>query len=137
MTPREREIRVRLESATPGEWEDIHPNADEGDIRVQVYHAEKRTVVHDSDAIAWRLTADNARFFANSKRDISYLLSQLTTAREIIDVVKGSMEFSQMMIEHALALDYLGEGSTNGMAKEAVAKLEAALAKITEMERDK
>jgi hypothetical protein len=33
------------------------------------------------------------------------------------------LDFVEMTLEHALALGYLGEGSTNGMAKEALEKI--------------
>lgn len=54
------------DAATEGPWEDVHPNADDGDIRVQRYHPEKRTVIHAADAVAWKLKAKDAAFIAHS-----------------------------------------------------------------------
>lgn len=38
-----------------------------------------------------------------------------------------ALEFSKMTLEHAIALDYLGEGSTRGMANDAISMIESAL----------
>lgn len=54
-------------------------------------------------------------------------------SRELTDLClswlkqRESLEFSNMMIEHAIALGYLGEGSTLGMAKDALTKNNEAL----------
>lgn len=54
--------------------------------------------------------------------------AKLKASEERAGRLVSAAEFALMTIEHALALGYLGEGSTNGMAKEAVVKLETALA---------
>lgn len=59
--------------------------------------------------------------------ELSELRAQLlaSQAREL--VLRKAADFSLTVINHALDLDYLGEGSTNGLAKDAVHKLEQAL----------
>lgn len=78
-------IEDRLAAATPGPWERIEPNADDGDIRVQVYHANKRNVVHDSDSVAWKLKIDDATFIANAPGDIRDLLAVVKLQREALE----------------------------------------------------
>lgn len=71
------EVIERASKATPGKWEDIYPNVDDGDIRVQVYHANKRNVVHDSDSVAWKLKETDARFIAHARTDVVILAERL------------------------------------------------------------
>ena len=43
-----------------------------------------------------------------------------------VGLLRDAAEFAVMTIEHAVELDYLGEGSTRGMALDAVEKLKKA-----------
>lgn len=47
--------------------------------------------------------------------------------REERDNLKKALKFARMTINHALYLDYMGGGSTKGMAEEAVQKANMAL----------
>lgn len=98
------EIRRRAEAATPGPWENIYPNVDEGDIRVQVYHLEKRTVVHYSDAIAWKIKDKDAEFIAHSREDIPWLLEQLA-ARDARDAEIAALKPKNMYHHRELIKD--------------------------------
>lgn len=44
-----------------------------------------------------------------------------------IDKLKYALSMCHLTLEHALALDYLGEGSTKGMAEEAIKVAEKAM----------
>ena len=76
------ELRRLAEVATPGPWEDVHPNADDGDIRVQRYHAEKRCRLDDEDTVAWKVSEPNAAFIAAANpQAVLALLDELDALR--------------------------------------------------------
>lgn len=87
------EIRARLKAATPGPWEHVEPNADEGDIRVQAYHHHKRTVIHDCDAVAWKLKPEDAAFISQCPTDINRLLEALSVAMEALEYYAPSPDW--------------------------------------------
>lgn len=96
-TPSLAELKRIAEAATPGPLEDIHPNADDGDIRVQVYHAHKRTVVHSDDTIAWKLNENNARFIAFlNPQTAGRLIQALVDARAALrDMINLSAKYTE------------------------------------------
>lgn len=51
----------------------------------------------------------------------------ITLPKQLVDEVIGALEETDMTIGHALALGYLGEGSTNGMAKTCLSNTNKAL----------
>ncbi len=75
-----KEKREMCEKATSGYWEEVHPNADEGDIRVQVWHVHKRTIIDDSDAVAWKVKAEDAAFIADARTTMPKLIDALQVA---------------------------------------------------------
>lgn len=60
-------------------------------------------------------------------RELADLRTQLATQSQEIARLREAADFARMTLNHAMALDYLGEGSTRGMAVDAVAKLDAVL----------
>lgn len=55
------------------------------------------------------------------------ILLELDTLTAKVKRYEEALEFSKMTLEHAIALDYLGEGSTRGMANDAISMIESAL----------
>jgi hypothetical protein len=100
-------IRERAEAATPGPWEDIHPNADDGDIRVHVARPDNRTVVRDADTVAWKLKAKDAAFIAHARTDIPALCDALQKSeaevkrlREALERIKSGPALPIQKLEH-------------------------------------
>ena len=54
--------------------------------------------------------------------------TEITALNSRIEKLREALEFSLMTLEHAIALDYLGEGSTKGMAEDAISIARQALA---------
>jgi len=50
------------------------------------------------------------------------------TNEMLVKMMAEALEFGAMFTEHAIALDYLGEGSTKGMAEDYIKKAQEALA---------
>jgi hypothetical protein len=69
-----------------------------------------------------------------SRKNAAYIAAlNPATWREIsarLRKAQAALEFAHMTIEHALALDYLGEGSTKGMAMDAASRLDQAIAAL-------
>lgn len=69
-------------------------------------------------------------------KNITIIANALRAQREELEAkAKGlveASEFAHMTLEHAQALGYLGEGSTMGMANDAIQKLSEALAAYQE-----
>lgn len=95
-------LRALAEAAYRGPWEDIYPNVDDGDIRVQVVHENKRTFIQDSDAVAWRLTENNAKFIAASRTAIPELLT-------LVDELEAKVERYEKALNKLTAIECDGE----------------------------
>jgi len=70
--------------ATPGLMEVVYPNQDEGDVRVQTYHADKRSVVHDGDALAWKVKPEDAEFFSLAANQGTWLAETVLRLAEMV-----------------------------------------------------
>jgi hypothetical protein len=117
------EIAQRLAKATPGPWYS-------GTVQVyQTRHITRdvwniagppRNTLHDN----WENDRD---FIAHTPTDIRFLLDALKARDALVTRLEEAGRFALMTLEHAQALGYLGEGSTMGMANDAIGKLTAAL----------
>lgn len=88
--------REVCDTATPGPWERIEPNADDGDIRVQIYYYKKRNVVIDAHSIAWKLERANADFIAESRTLLPKALSHIEELERKLQIAVEALEKIQM-----------------------------------------